>query len=76
MLIVPEGILSDTREFLAKDTYAGETEWRRVEKPHQHPAVWASQIGYNWILDAGVLTVRWQAAQLHQAEDFRQGKIT
>lgn len=25
-LIVPEGILSDTRGFLAKDTYAGETE--------------------------------------------------
>lgn len=39
MLLVPEGVLSDTREFLAKDTYAGETEGRRVKKPHQHPTV-------------------------------------
>lgn len=52
MLLVSGGVLSDAREFLAKDTYAGETEWRRVEKPHQRPTVWASRIGYIWILDA------------------------
>lgn len=45
MILVPEGVLSDTREFLAKDTYAGETEWGRVEKSHQCPAVWPSQTG-------------------------------
>lgn len=78
MLLMPEGFLSDTRAFLAKDTYAGETEWRRVEKPHQRPTVWASRIGYNWILDAecSQFTVNWQAAELHQTVDFRPGKIT
>lgn len=44
-LLVPGGVLSDTREFFAKDVYAWETEWRRVVKPRQRVAAGGSQVG-------------------------------
>lgn len=74
MLLVPEGVYLTPENFLLKTPMQGrQNEGGLRNLSMSHCVTFPNRMNLNF--GCQLLTVHWQAAQLHQAVDFRPGKI-